>query len=113
MKEAFEAIYVKRRFTTKVHGLRMLDGRVLGNYPLDTADSTNLACNIPKSREKYPDITAAIESADYCRGLSEQEIKRLVLRGRCSILKAAIEKVIPPSVSEWIDSNYSTVEAFA
>lgn len=113
MKEAFEAIYVKRQFSTKIHGLRMLDGRVLGNYPLHTADSTNLACNIPKTREKYPDITASIETADYCRGLSEQDTKRLVLRGRCSILKAAIEKVTPPSIGEWINTHFSSEYAEA
>lgn len=50
MTEAFEAI---RGIDVKIHGLRMLDGRVLGNYPLDTADSTNLASNIPKWVAKY------------------------------------------------------------
>lgn len=111
MCEAFEAIYVKRDFRTKIHGLRMLDGRVLGNYPLHTADSTNLACNVPKTREKYPDITAAIETADYCRGLSPEKVKQLVLAGRCSILKAAIEKVIPPSIDVWVSTHSSSIHA--
>lgn len=53
MREAFEAI---KGINVKIHGLRMLDGRVLGTYPLDTADSTNLACNVPKYLIKYPDI---------------------------------------------------------
>lgn len=104
MTEAFRAIYIDHRFSTHIHGLRMLDGRVLGKYPLHTADSTNLACNIPKFREKYPAITRSIETADYCKGLSDPEVKRLVLQGRCAILKAAIEKVAPPSVKSWVDA---------
>lgn len=70
-----------------IHGLRMLDGRVLGNYPLTTADSTNLACNVPKFKVKYPELTRQILEADYCRGLSEREKKALVLRNRCAVLK--------------------------
>lgn len=119
MKEAFQAIYVTHQFKTRIHGLRMLDGRVLGCYPLNTADSTNLACNVPKFREKYPEITRNIETADYCRGLSEEEIKRLILAGRCAILKSSIEKVIPPSVNAWVNAHFANekaeveVEAFA
>ncbi|MBL1887190.1 hypothetical protein ELE62_31435, partial [Klebsiella pneumoniae] len=60
MSEAFETIYCKHSFSTQVHGLRMLDGRVLGNYPLATADSTNLVCNVPKFEVKYPELTKAI-----------------------------------------------------
>lgn len=101
MNEAFEAIYIKRDFKTMVHGLRMLDGRVLGNYPLHTADSTNLACNVPKFDVKYPELTRSIREADYCRGLSEKEIKGIVLRGRCAVLKGAIESVTPPTPAEW------------
>lgn len=69
--------------TVKIHGLRMLDGRVLGNYPLDSADSTNLACNVPKFKVKYPKLGADL-------------IKR------CAILKGAIESVIPPDRVEWL-----------
>lgn len=117
MTEAFHAIYIQHQLKTKIHGLRMLDGRVLGNYPLSTADSTNLACNVPKFNEKYPELTESIRSADYCRGLSEAEIKHLILTGRCAILKSSIEKVTPPSVEEWTASfwakNSVNAEAFA
>lgn len=101
MFEAFEAIYGKHSFKTKVHGLRMLDGRVLGNYPLDSADSTNLACNIPKFEAKYPELTRAIREADYAQGLSEKELKALILKGRCAVLKNTIEKITPPHRSKW------------
>lgn len=102
MVEAFEAIYEKRNLGTRIHGLRMLDGRVLGNYPLDTADSTNLACNVPKFEMKYPEITRQILEADYALGLNTQEKKMLVLRNRCAILKGAIEAVQPPSKQQWL-----------
>lgn len=105
MTEAFTEIYIKRGLKTKIHGLRMLDGRVLGNYPLDTADSTNLACNIPKFEAKYPELTNAIRSADYCRGLDGIELKRVILRGRAAVLKGAVEQVKPPSISEWIENQ--------
>ncbi len=68
---------------TKVHGCRMLDGRILGNYPLDTADSTNLACNVPKTDKKYPN-------------LGTDKIYR------CAVLRAAIENVTPPKMADWV-----------
>lgn len=101
MQEAFETIYCKYTFQIRVHGLRMLDGRVMGNYPLATADSTNLACNVPKFNSKYPELTRAIREAEYSRGLSEKELKAVILKNRCAILKGAIEAVRPPSISEW------------
>ncbi|MCS2161032.1 hypothetical protein MUU47_07810 [Scandinavium sp. H11S7] len=101
MSEAFETIYCKHSFSTQIHGLRMLDGRVLGNYPLSTADSTNLACNVPKFEVKYPELTKVIRDADYSRNLSEVELKTVILKRRCSILKNTIEAVVPPSISEW------------
>ncbi|MES3535790.1 hypothetical protein QDQ20_14850 [Enterobacter hormaechei] len=101
MFEAFDIIYGRYGFDTKIHGLRMLDGRVLGNYPLDSADSTNLACNIPKFETKYPELTRSIREADYSKGLSEKEVKALILKGRCAVLKSTIEKVIPPHRSTW------------
>lgn len=101
MSEAFETIYCKYNFATQVHGLRMLDGRVLGNYPLATADSTNLACNVPKFEVKYPELTKVIRDADYSRNLSEIELKAVILKRRCAILKNTIEAVTPPSISEW------------
>lgn len=103
MTEAFLAI-ANADLNPMIHGLRMLDGRVLGNYPLTTADSTNLACNVPKFKVKYPELTRQILEADYCRALSDPEKKALVLRNRCAVLKGAIEAVKPPSLNEWLDS---------
>lgn len=112
MNQAFTEIYIKRQLRTKIHGLRMLDGRVLGNYPLDTADSTNLACNVPKTEQKYPEITRAIRAADYAQGLTPDQLKRLILRRRCAILKGAIEQVRPPTIDEWINQQPATERAF-
>ena len=108
MCEAFEAIYGKQNLDTKIHGLRMLDGRVLGNYPLATADSTNLACNVPKYTTKYPEITRAIRDAECAKGIGEQEIKTLILQGRCAILKNSIESVRPPTVDEYLGRGGKT-----
>lgn len=108
MNEAFTEIYIKRQFKTKIHGLRMLDGRIVGNYPLATADSTNLACNVPKFEVKYPELTRAIREADYAQGLTPDELKRLILRRRCAILKGAIEQVRPPTIKEWIEQRPAT-----
>ncbi|MBJ9263418.1 MAG: hypothetical protein E7F41_04235 [Citrobacter sp.] len=102
MQDAFETIYCKFSFQTQIHGLRMLDGRVMGNYPLATADSTNLACNVPKFNTKYPELTRAIREAEYARGLSEKELTATILKNRCAILKSAIEAVQPPTIPEWI-----------
>lgn len=90
---------------TKRWHQRMRDGRVLGNYPLDTADSTNLACNVPKYEVKYPELTRAIREADYAQGLDPDELKRLILRRRCAILKGAIEAVRPPTIEDWINNQ--------
>ncbi|MGC6042331.1 hypothetical protein [Enterobacter kobei] len=105
MQDAFETIYCKFNFRTQIHGLRMLDGRVLGNYPLSTADSTNLACNVPKFNTKYPELTRAIREAEYSRGLSEKELIATILKNRCAILKGAIEAVQPQSITEWISKG--------
>lgn len=93
MNEAFKAIYIDRDLKTRVHGLRMLDGRVLGKFPLASADSTNLACNVPKYKVKYPDLTANVLAAGY----KFEDIKL----HRCAILKGAIESVIPPTIEAW------------
>ncbi|HHG9429833.1 hypothetical protein [Enterobacter hormaechei] len=110
MTEAFETIYCKHNFSTQIHGLRMLDGRVLGNYPLATADSTNLACNVPKFEVKYPELTKAIREADYAKNLSEEEIKAVILKRRCAILKNTIEAVLPPTISEWQSKGLSPLQ---
>ncbi|HDV1234737.1 TPA: hypothetical protein RHV26_004876, partial [Escherichia coli] len=78
---------------------------VLGNYPLATADSTNLACNVPKFNSKYPELTRAIQEAEYSRNLTEKELKAVILKNRCAILKGAIEAVRPPSVSDWLSNG--------
>ncbi|EEU1428109.1 hypothetical protein E5S13_002988 [Escherichia coli] len=105
MNAALTEIYVKRDLKTKIHGLRMLDGRIIGNYPLDSADSTNLACNVPKYKKVHKEITKQIVCADYCSGLSEKELKTTILRNRCSILKHAIESVVPPTIEEWKNNH--------
>lgn len=93
MQEAFKAIYIDRNLTTKIHGLRMLDGRVLGNYPLDTADSTNLATNIPKWKNVHPQLTKNVLDA----GFDIYE----VYTHRAAILRGAVESVTPPSIEQW------------
>lgn len=96
MEEALRAIYVERDLPVRIHGLRMLDGRVLGKYPLDSADSTNLASNIPKWKVMYPQLTQNILDS----GFSMHE----VYTHRAAILRNAIESVRPPTVKEWVDS---------
>lgn len=85
MEEAFGAIYIERQLPVKIHGLRMLDGRALSQFPFDSADSTNVAINTPKTKIKFPEITDKLH--------------------RVGILRAAIEKVLPPSVDEWVSEN--------
>lgn len=104
MTRALMEIYGKRQLTTRLHGLRMLDGRILGNYPLHSADSTNLACNVPKFEKKYPHISESVINAPQSQGLSAKELKRDILRTRCAVLKNAIELVKPPSIAAWLDS---------
>jgi len=96
MIEAFVLIK-EQNYKTKIHGLRMLDGRILGNYPLTSADSTNLACNIPKYKVKYPKIGSHILE----RIPFTQEDKNELLLHRCACLKGAIESVLPPTLIEW------------
>lgn len=103
MKEAFNVIH-KGNHKTKIHGLRMLDGRILGNYPLTTADSTNLACNIPKYKVKYPEIGRHI----VMREPFSQYDKNELLLHRCAVLKGAVESVLPPSMGEYQKKLNST-----
>lgn len=81
MDEAFKAVYIDNELDVKLHGLRMLDGRALSQYPLDSADSTNVAINTPKTMARLPTITDKLH--------------------RVGILRASIEKVRPPTVDEW------------
>lgn len=115
--QAFELMY-RNNHKTKIHGLRMLDGRVFGNYPLHTADSTNLACNVPKWKVKYPDIGRHILDRpkiltsshigkdgelveNYC--LTKYDKNELLIH-RCATLKGAIEKVMPPTMTEYMNN---------
>ena len=96
MHQAFNLVHEKGH-KTKVHGLRMLDGRVLGNYPLTSADSTNLACNIPKYKVKYPNMGVHILN----RVPFTQYDKHELLLYRCASLKGAVESVFPPTLNDW------------
>ena len=57
MDEVFTELYINRNLKVKIHGLRMLDVRVLGMYPFASADSTNVAVNVPKTEKRFPEIT--------------------------------------------------------
>ncbi len=104
MDQAFNLLIKNNHTTTKIHGLRMLDGRILGNYPLTTADSTNLACNIPKYKVKYPAIGKHIVD----RVPFAQEDKNELLVHRCAVLKGAVENVYPPNLKDWGNLNKMT-----
>lgn len=82
IEQAFIEIYVARDLPVKIHGLRMLDGRALSQFPFDSADSTNVAINVPKTQVRLPNVTDKLH--------------------RVGILRAAIEKVNPPTVHEWV-----------
>lgn len=82
MTEAFNAIYVERSLPVKIHGLRMLDGRALSQFPFDSADSTNVAINVPKTKARLPNITDKLH--------------------RTAIMRHTIEMVKPPTVNEWM-----------
>ena len=121
--KAFELLH-SEGYSAKIHGLRMLDGRVLGNYPLDQADSTNLATNVPKWKFKYPDITieacrmqthptkwrptADVQEA-YDMLIAGGGTKDEMMGSRCAILKGAVEAVRPPTMSEWIEKRRRSV----
>lgn len=115
MNDAFDAL-IGKGYTAKIHGLRMLDGRVLGNYPLDQADSTNLAINVGKYRHKYPQITieACRSQTHNSRWIETDDVDKAIkvfidnggnlqdmIKARCAILKRAIESVKPPKVNDW------------
>lgn len=85
MTEAFSAIYVERSLPVKIHGLRMLDGRALSQFPFDSADSTNVAINVPKTKVRLPNITDKLH--------------------RTAIMRNTIEMVKPPTITEWINST--------
>lgn len=116
MEEAFLKLY-KTGYSAKIHGLRMLDGRVLGNYPLNQADSTNLAINVGKFKAKYIDLTIEacrmqthpskwVSTNDpeiaYQTLLKNGGSREEMLGQRCAVLKQCIESVKPPTIEEWI-----------
>lgn len=101
MKEAFFSMRDQGVSDTKIHGLRMLDGRVLGSYPLTTADSTNLACNVPKYKVKYSMLGAHIRERVPFTKTDENELKVY----RAASMRNAIEKVEPPTMVEWLHFN--------
>lgn len=81
MTEAFDELYVKRNLKVKIHGLRMLDGRALSQYPFDSADSTTVASSTSKTQTFIPEVTDKVH--------------------RAAILRGAIEKVLPPTVDDY------------
>lgn len=82
MEEAFAAIYIHRCVPVKIHGLRMLDGRALSQFPFDSADSTNVAINVPKTKARLPEVTCKL--------------------ARVAVMRNTIEKVRPPTDHQWI-----------
>lgn len=82
MDEVFRELYVNRQLSVKIHGLRMLDVRVLSRYPFASADSTNVAVNVPLTEKRFPEITDRL--------------------ARTAVMRAAIERVFPPTVEDWV-----------
>ncbi len=85
LQEVFEFIYVKKRIDVKVHGLRMLDSRVLGRFPFSSADSAYVSVNVPKDRQQMPEVKCKL--------------------ARTAIYKNKIEVVTPPTVEQWVSDN--------
>jgi hypothetical protein len=82
LTSAFDYIYRKKKIDVKIHGLAMLDGRILGKLPFDSADSAFVATNVPKTKLQMTEVQCKL--------------------ARTAIYKSKIECVIPPTVSEWI-----------
>lgn len=102
MQQAFEMMHLNNH-KTMIHGLRMLDNRVMGKYPLTTADSTNLACNVPKYKVKHPFLGRHImDRKKNSENSMEKADKDELLLYRCASLKNAIEKSKPPTLEEYI-----------
>jgi hypothetical protein len=83
MDEVFYEVYIKRNLKVKLHGLRMLDGRVLSNYPFYSADSTNVAINVPKTQARLPSVTCKL--------------------ARTAIMRHTIEMIKPPTIKEYVE----------
>ncbi len=82
LKNVFTYLYIENDYKTKIHGLAMLDGRVLGSFPFDSADSSFVATNVPKTDMQIPEIKCKL--------------------ARTAILKNKIEVVTPPSIEDWV-----------
>ncbi|MBE4265290.1 hypothetical protein HJ071_10080 [Vibrio parahaemolyticus] len=80
--EVFDWVYVNNNFDVKIHGLRMLDGRILGRFPFDSVDSSFVAINVPKNKTQMPQVQNKIS--------------------RTAIYKSKCESVFPPNVKFWI-----------
>lgn len=82
LEEVFNYIYIEERIDVKLHGLRMLDGRVLGKFPFHSADSSFVAINVPKTKQQMTEVQCKL--------------------ARTAIYKSKIESVIPPKLDAWI-----------
>lgn len=80
--EVFDWVYVNNNFDVKIHGLRMLDGRILGIFPFDSVDSSFVAINVPKDKTQMPQVQNKISMT--------------------AIYKSKCESVFPPNVKFWI-----------
>lgn len=83
MDEVFRELYINRSLSVKLHGLRMLDGRVLSEYPFYSADSTNVAINVPKTQARLPSVTCKL--------------------ARTAIMRHTIEMIKPPTIKEYVN----------
>ncbi len=82
IQEIFYHIYCVRKFDVRIHGLRVLDGRVLGMFPYASGDSSFVATNVPKTDTQMTDVQCKL--------------------ARTAIWKNKIETVIPPTVDAWV-----------
>lgn len=82
MDEVFKHIYITKKYPVKIHGLRALDVRAISQYPFDSADSAYVSIIVPKTKLRSPEISDKLH--------------------RAAIFRAAIEKVKPPTIEEWI-----------
>lgn len=87
LTEAFTEIYINRSINVKIHGLRVLDGRVLGIFPFSSGDSSKVSTYVPKTEKKIPEVKCKL--------------------ARTAVLKGAIESVYPPSIEDWVYSMTS------
>lgn len=89
LDNVFNYLFLVNDYNTKVHGLAMLDGRVIGRYPFATADSSFVATNVPKTKYQMKEVQCKL--------------------ARTAIYKAKIEKVIPPTIEDWRNEKYANM----